>query len=165
MARVTYSAVMARHVEQSRSYPCGVASAFDAVLPMALPRLFGRRAGVLPAVTGTERQTGDWDAAGDSRTILLADRSTVRETLLVVRRPEEFTYRLADPTGPMKAVIGGVDGRFGFTKAGTGVRVTWAWTIHPASRIASPLMPVVERSWHVMARHLFDELEQILVPA
>ena len=155
---------MPLHVEQSRAYPCGVARAFDAVLPMALPRLFGRRAGVLPAVTATERQTGEWDAAGDRRTIVLADRSTVRETLLVVDRPREFTYRLTDPTGPMKAVMAGVDGRFGFAKAGTGVRITWAWTIHPASRLAALLMPVVERSWHVMARHLFDELETILVP-
>ncbi len=156
---------MVLHVERSRAYPCGVARAFDTVLPMALPRLFGRRAGVLPAVTATRDQTGAWDAAGDTRVIVLADRSTVRETLLSVRRPEEFTYRLADPTGPMRAVIGGVEGRFGFAKAGTGVRLTWAWTIHPASRLTAPLLPVVERSWHVMARHLFDDLEQVLVPA
>lgn len=155
---------MSLHVEQSRAYPCGVARAFDAVLPIALPQLFARRCGVLPAVSAIDHRTGGWDAPGDTRTLLLADRSTVREELLSVTRPEEFGYRLFEPTGPMRAVISGVDGRFGFTKAGTGVRVTWAWTIHPASRLAAPLMPAVERSWHLMARRMFDELETILVP-
>ncbi len=155
---------MPLHLEQSRTYPCGVARAFDAVLPMPLPQLFARRAGVLPAVTATRDQVGSWDAAGDARTLELADRSTVRETLLTVRRPAEFTYRLADPTGPMKAVIGAVEGRFGFEKAGTGVRLTWAWSIRPASRLATPLLPLVERSWHLMARRMLDDLEATLVP-
>lgn len=53
---------------------------------------------MLPAVTDVRDQTGTWDAVGDSRTLVLSDGGTVRETLRVVD-PPSFAYDLTHFTG------------------------------------------------------------------
>lgn len=149
---------------ESRTYPVGVARAFDVVLPTPLPALFSRRYAALPAIREIRDQVGEWGTVGQTRTIVLADRGTLRETLVSVDRPGSFAYRVSDITGPMKPIARSIDGRWTFEKAGTGVRITWAWTVHPTSSATNLLMPAFARMWRGYARQAFDEIERILVP-
>ena len=138
-----------------------MASAFDAVLP--LPTLFSRRYAALPAIRDVRDQDGEWGSVGQTRTILLADRSTMRETLVSVVRPDSFGYRIDQLHGPLRPLASSVDGLWTFEEAGTGVRVTWAWTVHPATAATALLMPAFGRMWQGYARQALEQLEEMLV--
>lgn len=147
----------------ARTFPVGVARAFDEVLPLPLPYLFSRRYAALPAIRAVHDQEGGWGTIGQTRTIELADRSTMRETLVAVDRPTAFAYRIDELHGPLRPLASSVDGRWGFEKAGTGVRITWAWTVHPTNAATALLMPALGRMWHGYARQAMEELERFLV--
>jgi hypothetical protein len=140
-----------------------VARAFDAVLPLPLPLLFGRRYAALPAIREMRDQAGEWADAGQTRTIVLADRSTMRETLVSVVRPESFGYRIDRVHGPMRPLASAIDGLWTFERAGTGVRITWSWTVHPSTAATALLMPAFGRMWQGYARQALEQLEGLLV--
>ena len=154
---------MALELAQSRTYPVSVERAFDVVLPTPLPELFSRRYAALPPIREVRDQDGEWGTVGQTRTIMLADRGTMRETLVSVDRPRSFGYRISDIAGPMKPLAASVDGRWTFDEAGTGVRITWAWTLVPTSSAAGLLMPVFDRMWQGYARQALEQIERILV--
>ena len=154
---------MALELKATRTYPVPVERAFDQLLPTPLPDLFRRRYAALPPVREVRDQTGEWGTVGQTRTIVLADRGTMRETLLSVDRPRSFGYRISDVSGPMKPLASSIDGLWTLDEVGTGVRVTWAWTLYPASSAAGLLMPAFARMWRGYARQALDELERILV--
>jgi hypothetical protein len=148
---------------RSRTYPVGVARAFDTVLALPLPQLFARRYAALPAVRQVRGQDGEWGTVGQTRTIVLADRSTMRETLTSLERPDSFGYRIDDLHGPLRPLASSIDGRWSFEKAGTGVRITWAWTVRPTSSATVLLMPSFGRMWQGYARQALDDLEGLLL--
>jgi hypothetical protein len=150
-------------LEKSRTYPVPLEQAFDAVLATPLPELFSRRYAVLPPIRQVRDQDGVWASVGQTRTIVLADGGTMREELTSIDRPGEFRYRITDVTGPMKLLVGGVDGRWAFEPAGTGVRITWAWVLQPQSPAAGLAMPGFARLWQGYARQALDQLEALLV--
>jgi hypothetical protein len=154
---------MATHLEASRTYPVSVEQAFDAVLPMPLPELFRHRYGPLPPIRSTSGFTEPWGTVGQARTITLSDGGTMREELTTVDRPSRFTYRISEVTGAMKPLVTGLDGGWAFEPAGTGVRVTWTWDVHPASTAAGYLMPVFGRLWRGYARQALENLEGALL--
>ena len=133
------------------------------MLPLALPTLFSRRYAVLPAIREVRDQAGEWGTVGQTRTIVLADRSTMRETLVSVDRPASFGYRIDEVHGPMRPLARSIDGLWAFEKAGTGVRITWSWTVHPASAPTALLMPAFGRMWQGYARQALERLEALLV--
>jgi len=140
-----------------------VAGAFDAVLPLPLPSLFSRRYAALPAIREVREQDGEWGSVGQTRTIVLADRSTMRETLVSVVRAESFGYRIDQLHGPMRPLACSVDGLWTFEEAGTGVRITWSWTVHPATAATALLMPAFGRMWQGYARQALEQLEGLIV--
>ena len=149
-------------LEASRSYPCSVEHAYDTTVVHPLPHLFRHRYGLLPpikAVTGPE----PWGTVGQSRRIVLSDGGTLRETLTIVDRPSVFGYRIDEITGALKPLAAQVDGAWRFTPVGTGCRVTWAWTVHPASPVAGRMMPVLGWLWRGYARQALENLEGILL--
>ena len=147
----------------SRSFPADVERAFDEVLPYDLPLLFDRRYLAVPPIKSVRDQGGAWGTVGQTRTIALADGGTMRETLTEVSRPARFGYGISDVTGPMKPLIRSLEGVWAFEPAGTGVRVTWSWTVHPAGRLGSAAMPAFRRMWQGYARQAFDNIESLLV--
>ncbi|SHF63184.1 Polyketide cyclase / dehydrase and lipid transport [Jatrophihabitans endophyticus] len=151
-------------MQRSRTFPVTVEAAFDAVLVLPLEQLFDRRWGPLPPIRGTAGQQGAWGTVGQSRTIHLADGGTMCEELTRVQRPETFAYTITDVTGPMRALAAWVEGRWDFAAAGTGVRVTWAWTVHPRTAATAALLPLFARAWQGYARQALDRLEDVLVP-
>ena len=95
--------------------------------------------------------------------MLLTGGGSMRETLREVRAPHVFAYHLDQVTGPMKALVRSVDGAWEFERAGTGVRVTWRWTLHPRGRVGSLAMPVFARMWQGYARQAFENIERLIV--
>jgi Polyketide cyclase / dehydrase and lipid transport len=149
-------------LEQSRAFPVSVERAWQVVLATPLERVFSRRFAAIPPIRGVRDQTGEWGTAGQTRVILLADGGTMTEELTSVVAPEEFRYRIGDVTGPLKALVASVEGRWTFTPAGTGVRVTWAWTVQPLNAFAQSAMPVLGWMWHGYARRGLEQVESLL---
>src|SRR5688572_28157996 len=123
MAAVTLS--------QSRAVPIPVDEAFDRVLPHPLTEIFRRRRFAIPPIKEVRDQTGVWGTGGQTRTIVTADRGTVRETLTSNERPHRFGYTISEIRGPMKPLIAGADGLWTFEPVGTGTRITWTWEVTP----------------------------------
>lgn len=150
-------------VEQSRAIPVSVDDAFAGTMPIPLPTLFRHRYGPIPPIKEVRGQTGDWTAAGQTRTVLLTGGGSMREELTSVDPPRSFGYTLTDITGPMSPLVRLVEGEWIFTAAGTGTTVTWRWTIHPRSALAAPLVPVLGRLWKGYAQRALEELSKQLV--
>ena len=87
----------------------------------------------------------------------------MHERLVEVIPAKRYTYHLDQVTGPMKALVRSVDGAWEFEKAGTGVRITWRWTVHPRGRVGAAAMAALKRMWLGYSRHNFDNLERLLV--
>ncbi|HYB36515.1 MAG TPA: SRPBCC family protein [Mycobacterium sp.] len=150
-------------VEQSRAIPVTVEDAFGGTLPMPLPTIFRRWYGPIPPVKQVRDQTGDWDAPGQTRMVMLAGGGSMREELTSVDPPRSFGYTLTDIKGPMAPLVNLVEGEWIFTSAGTGTNVTWRWTIHPRSPLTAPVLPVFGRVWKGYARQALEGLSAQLV--
>lgn len=146
----------------SRTYPLTVADGYDRVIGLPLEQVFDRRYRLIPPIRAVEGQDGAWGTLGQTRTIRLADGGSMREELVRVDRPSAFGYVLSDVTGPNKPLIARVDGQWSFAPAGTGVRITWTWTVHP-TLLGRFAMPVFTRLWHGYAAQALAHLEELLV--
>jgi Polyketide cyclase / dehydrase and lipid transport len=149
-------------LQRSRSYPVPVERAFEFTLPAPLEEIFSRRYGPLPPIVRTE-QDGVWGAVGQSRTIHTSDGGSVVERLTSVDAPREFRYELGEIDGPLRFLASRVEGAWSFSPAGTGCRITWAWTVHPASGSAGLAMPVFARVWRGYARQALERIEDLTV--
>ena len=147
----------------SRSIPVAVDAAYAAVLPMPLPRIFGRRYLALPPVVEVRDQDGEWGTVGQTRTIVLADRGRMRETLTSVTPGTSFGYDIAPVSGPLKPLVVGAQGLWSFAPAGDGVEVSWQWVVDP-TRGGALLMPAFARMWQGYARQALEEVERALLP-
>jgi hypothetical protein len=151
-------------LESSRTYPVAVEAAFDRVLSTPLPEVFSSRYAAMPRVRSIRHQHGEWGTVGQMRTVELADGGTLLETLTAVDRPRSFDYRLSDITGPMKPLVIEVAGKWRFDPVGTGVRITWAWTVHPRGSLGRAAMPAFGRMWQGYARRALEQIEHVLLP-
>ena len=147
----------------SRSIPVAVAPAYAAVLPMPLPRIFCRRYLALPPIVEVRDQDGEWGTVGQSRTIVLADRGRMRETLTSVTPGASFGYDIAPVAGPLTPLVVGAQGLWSFAPAGTGVEVSWQWVVEP-TRVGALVMPAFGRMWQGYARQALEEVERALRP-
>lgn len=149
-------------LSQSRAVPVPVEEAFDRVLPHPLPEVFRRRSLAIPPIKDVRGQVGEWGSAGETRTIVLADGGTMLETLTDVQRPHDFGYTITNVTGAMKPLVSTAVGRWSFTPAGTGTRITWTWELTPTS-LGRLAMPAFGAMWNGYARKALEEIERILL--
>lgn len=150
-------------VEQSRAIPVAQEQLFRDMVPMPLPTLFHRWYGPIPPIRAVRDQTGDWDAVGKSRTVVLTGGGSMHEQLTSYDEPRSFGYTLSDVKGPLAPLVDYVEGLWSFDPVGTGTKVTWRWTIHPRSALAAPILPVFGRLWLGYARQSLEELSNQLV--
>jgi len=152
-------------LSHSRTFPIAVEEAFDRTMAMPLPDLFRTRYAAIPPISEVRDHVGPWTEVGQTRTIVLQGPGggSMVETLTAVDRPTAFAYELSGISGPMKPLVGAVEGRWSFAPAGTGTRITWAWTVHPASALAARTMGAFARMWQGSARNAFDALEERLI--
>lgn len=151
-----------RVVEQSHVVPVDPGVAFRGTLPISLPEIFGRWYGPIPPIKEVRDQTGEWDAAGRTRTIVLAGGGAAREELISVEPPRSFGYRLTDIRGPMALLVDSVTGEWTFTPAGGGTEITWRWAIYPKSTLTAPTLPLFGALWKRYARRALRDLADVL---
>ncbi len=149
-------------LERSRTYPVPVERTFEFTLPAPLEEIFSRRYGPLPPIVRTD-QDGVWGTVGQTRTIHTADGGTVVERLTSVDAPTDFRYELGDLTGPLRFLASRIEGVWAFAPAGTGCRITWGWTVHPASEPAGLAMPLFAKLWDGYARQALERIEELIV--
>lgn len=157
---------MVTEVSRTRTYPVAVEDAFDAVLTADLTSVFRHWYAALPPIREVRGHEDDWGSEGQERTLCFAaGGGELTETLTEVDRPRAFGYRLTPLSGPLGPLAERIDGRWEFTSAGTGVRITWSLRIHErdgaAARVA---VPAYVRMWRGYARQGLEELETLLVP-
>jgi hypothetical protein len=145
-------------LSDSAVFPGTPEAAFQALVDAPLEVLFPSRSGLIPPIKGCEGQDGAWGHTGQTRTVVLADGSRNLETLVAVERPSDYRYVLTDFTGPMKLLVGKVDGRFSFAREGDGTRVTWSWALHPRTPLTRLVFPLLGASWRTMARGMWPRL-------
>jgi Polyketide cyclase / dehydrase and lipid transport len=150
-------------VEQSRAIRLAQDDVFRDMVPMPLPTLFRRWYGPIPPIKEVRGQTGDWDAVGQSRTVVLVGGGSMREELTQFDPPQSFGYTLSDIKGPLSPLVGRVDGEWIFAPLGSETNVIWRWTIHPRSALTAPLLPVFGMLWKGYARQSLEELSKQLV--
>lgn len=130
-------------------------AAFDAILSAPLEELFSERAGLIPPVRECQGQEGAWGSVGQTRTIVLADGSTNLETLVAADRPGDYRYRISEISGPLKAMIAGIDGQFSIVPEGSGSRVTWSWSLMPTNAVSRLFIPVLGVFWRQYATKMW----------
>jgi hypothetical protein len=142
-------------LSSSTVVPVSLEVAYDGVMNAPLETLFPHRAGVIPPIKECTGQDGPWATVGQTRTVVLTDGSSNLETLKKADRPGTYQYQLSDFTGPMKALVDGVDGQFSYVPEGDGTRVTWSWSIRPTSAVARLALPVVGMFWRQYAAKMW----------
>ena len=107
--------------------------AFEIIVPIDVPSIMPGY-GPLPAVTGVENQTGDWDAAGQTRVVRLADDTTAREEMTLYDAPIRFGYTVSDWSGALRFLTNEAKGEWHFSEiAPDQTRISWNYTFAPRS--------------------------------
>jgi hypothetical protein len=150
-------------VEESRAIPVTVEDAFARTMPIPLTDICSQWYGLFPPIKEVREQSGDWDAAGQTRVITMVGGGSLREHLTSVDPPRSFGYTLSGITGPMAPLVSKIEGKWSFAPAGTGTNVTWQWTIHPKSDLTARLLPIVGKMWQGYARVTLEKLSRQLV--
>ena len=153
-------------VQHAHTYAASTAQAYRAALAAPLPEVFSRRHLLLPPITEVRDQQGEWGSGGvgQTRTIVTADRGTLREELTVLEEGERFGYTLTRITGPMKPLVSYVEGMWTVAPAGAGSTITWAWTIHPRSVLTTPGVRLIRRFWPGYAAKALAQLDRLVSP-
>jgi GNAT superfamily N-acetyltransferase len=148
--------------EVQREVKAPIEKVFDVFAPIDLTRIM-LGFGPMPAVSAVEDQIGGWDAPGQSRTIRLADDSTMRETLTRVEPPGHFAYRIDELTSPLRHLTPRFRGAWWFVRVGPERTLArWRYEFEPRSALARPLTALVVKGlWRpYMARALELATEQ-----
>jgi len=149
-------------VEQSRVIPVGVDEAFAGTLPLPLTTIFSHWYGPIGPIKEVRDQIGDWDAAGQTRVVMLTPSGSFHEELTSLDPPHSFGYTLTRINGPLGLLIGRADGEWRFTASGGGTEVTWRWNIHARSAFTAPLLPALGVLWKGYARRSLETLSTLL---
>ncbi len=148
-------------LEYSDVVPAAADRAYDLVLGTPLEQIFDRRFWAIPPVVGVRDQVGEWERPGQSRTIVLADRGTMREEITLAEPPGAYGYEISHVTGPLKPLVASARGSWTFAPDGAGTRITWRWTVQPRNRAAALAMPLFAFLWRGNARLGFDRLKEL----
>lgn len=118
---------------------------------------FYPRSGVLPAVVEVRDQTGGWDAAGQTRTVVMSDGGTFTETLRVVTAPL-FAYDLTRFTGFFGALVASARSEWRVVADGDGSTIAWtyAFTAKPGRGVL--VGAIVRFAWAAYMRRVLPAI-------
>lgn len=123
--------------------------AFEHIVPIDLSSIFTGY-GPLPAVSGTENQTGKWDGAGQTRTVLLSDGSSAQEALTAYQYPAYFAYTVKGFTGVLRFLAKEARGEWWFEHepATQSTAISWKYEFISRSPILEPIVCfITQRLW------------------
>ena len=91
-------------------------------------------------MTAVRNQTGDWDAVGQTRTIVLSDHSTANETLDNYQFPHTFGYTVTGYTSVLRLLVTKGVATWHCTSTPTGTLISWQYAYHARSVLAVPVL-------------------------
>lgn len=105
-----------------------------------------------PAIAAIENQSGTWDHAGASRTVVMENGNRLLETIVAFQRPYLFHYMLENFSGaPLEGMVNEAIATFIVQPYGPRAHVNWHYAFRPASdaRLADTraFMQDVWRPW------------------
>jgi hypothetical protein len=121
-------------------------STWDIVTPITPVGLYPSF-GPLPAVVEVLDQTGAWDAAGQTRTLVLSDGGSVVEHLREVAPPGRFVYELTDFQKLFGTIVGGARAEWAFRAVGVSTSIRWTYTFYALPGKRWPLAAIVGNLW------------------
>jgi len=92
------------------------------------PTRFYPRFGPLPAVIEVREQSGEWNAVGRTRTLMLSDGGHVIETITNTDSPALFAYELSEFQKLFGTLVSGARAEWRFEPLQTGSIVRWSYT-------------------------------------
>lgn len=110
------------------------------------PARFYPKWGILPAVVEVRDQTGAWDAAGQTRTIVLSDGGTLVETLVSADEPL-FSYDLSRFTGLFGRLVAGGHSEWRVTAEGEGSTIAWTYSFTSLPGRGAIVAAIVRLAW------------------
>lgn len=130
--------------------------------------MFYPKAGVLPAVVEVRDQKGGWDAAGQTRTIVLSDGGTVLETLRSAEAPR-FVYDLTHFTGLFGLLVANAHSEWVVT-AGDGdaaktTSIVWTYAFTSKPWRGFLIAPIVRLAWAPYMRRVLPAIAAWTVAA
>jgi hypothetical protein len=122
--------------------------AFGHIVPIDLSSIF-TGFGPLPSVLKTLNETGPWDSAGRSRTVVFSDGSSATESLTGYDFPNSFEYRITGFTGVLKYLATEAQGKWWFeSTAGSATTVRWRYEFVSRFALFKPLVSLfTKRLW------------------
>lgn len=138
------------------------AEVFTPTLVLPLPALFSTWFGPIPPIREVVDQTGDWQSAGQTRTIKLSGGGQMTEQLTEVSEPTRFRYQLSSIHGPMAPLVSTVDGEWRFEPSPAGTTVTWQWQIHARTSASGLMLPAFGKLWNGYADRALARLGRLL---
>ena len=133
---------------------------WDFIVPVPLPDYFTGLKPAIPAISEVTDQTGDWNSAGQTRTIHLADGSHVHETIDEVETGSAFRYTVGPFNGPVGLLVKHAKGEFVFEDMAGGTYVRWSYTWVPKNGAAAPVVWALSKLWGVYANRVLVRLVQ-----
>jgi hypothetical protein len=101
--------------------------AYEVSCPLDHTRFYPRF-GPLPAVIEVRDQSGEWNAVGRTRTLMLSDGGHVIETITDAESPEFFAYELSDFQKLLGTLVSGARAEWRFEPRQGGSLVRWKYT-------------------------------------
>jgi Polyketide cyclase / dehydrase and lipid transport len=133
-------------------------AAFAHIVPIDLTSIF-KGFGPLPSVTGIQNQVGNWDAAGQTRTVHLSDRSSAQERLTKYEYPHYFSYTVSDFTNSLRFLTTSANGEWWFSASSAGqTTIQWRYAFNARSSLAVPVLWFVT---HLLWRHYMQRALQL----
>jgi hypothetical protein len=105
------------------------------------------KSGPLPAVIEVRDQSGDWDAAGQTRQLMLSDGGSVVEHTTDVDRFEFFAYNLSDFQKLFGVIVEGARAEWTFSAAPNGTLIRWRYTFHARPGFGLLVAGIVQLLW------------------
>jgi hypothetical protein len=105
------------------------------------------RSGLLPGVVEVRDQSGDWDAAGQTRQLMLSDGGSVIEHTTDVDRQQFFAYNLSDFQKIFGVMVESARAEWTFTTAPNGTLIRWQYTFHARRGYGLPLAAIITFLW------------------
>lgn len=123
---------------------------FKYIVPIDLASIFSGY-GPLPAVSGTKNQTGAWDAAGQTRTVIFSDGNSAKEMMTKYEYPRYFSYTVSNFTGAIGVFAKSANGEWWFdTNPSTGTTIVkWRYAFNARSVFTAPVVWMITKTlWH-----------------
>jgi hypothetical protein len=115
-------------------------TAFEVNVPIDLTSIF-TGFGLLPAVVGVKNQTGSWNGAGQTRTVLLSDGSSGQEKLTKYEHPDYFSYTISGFTNMFRFLITSIDGEWWFSRVTSDeTHIKWRYAFKAKSVFTVPVL-------------------------